>query len=402
MRKRLINLLITLFVIFPLYGQIIDLGNEIKVLIPSQNGVYCPNTLDDFVGPGGLDFNGRVKFTQSNRWWIDITNSETILYLDIQFSFTSVNNPSVFVRGSRRFKVFGVSDLKTSIVGFRQEGAITNSFSDWVRNSYGYISLDMNGDGGIFCDDDNDKDISAFVSGGRNDIKFFVDIQGDTGGSDISDDRNCSCDARVLKLWWNKKIQVAVATDIDHDGLQDSNIYQGLPVDRDVKNNNKTKRILYVNVTNLKTPEHDNDCTRIQGNISLNLFVEHNGPRKLVKASGTSKLVDWEGNKNTDFDKRNLSQLPLNTVSFVIEEEALRKGSYFFEVVNSIRRCHKKCGLCSGYNCAIRYYHGDIDGVPITVPGVYYVSSFQLESYDRRSYNYAGHDMIFDISLTAR
>ncbi|WP_299274539.1 hypothetical protein [uncultured Psychroserpens sp.] len=402
MRKLHLTFLICLFIIIQGFGQIIDIGNEITALTPTLNGVYCPNVKDDTIGPGGLDFNGRVKFNQTNRWWIDITDSESILYLDIQFSFEGVNNPNVFVKGSRRFKVFGISDLKSSIVGFRQENLNGNGFSNWARNSYGYASLDMSGDGGVFCDDDNSKDISAYISGGANDLKFFIDVQGDTGGSDISDDRNCSCDTRVLKLWWNQKIQVAIATDIDHDGLQDSNIYPGLPIDRNVQDSNTNKRILYVNITKLKTPVHNDDCRKIQGEVTLQLFIDNDGDIiGPIKASGTSKLINWEGNKSKDFYKRNLDRLPKNTVAFVVEEDVLEKGNYYFDVDNSIKRCHKKCGLCSDYNCNMIYYNEHIDGIPISNFGVEHKMVFYLQSVDRRNYNPANHDLTFDISLTA-
>jgi len=193
----------------------------------SLKGVYCPNSQDDEIGPGG-----------QNTWRIETTPESSTLYLDVVFSYTGIRKSDVYVRGKRSLEMFKHENNTNSIVGFRQARATFKGYTPWANSATGNSRWTGDGDGGIFCEDDNKPDFEG-VSGGSGGINsgifFDMDIQGDTGGSDISADRNCACDTRILKIYWKENIQVAIAPDIDRDGQQDMRYFSDLIVDDDIK-----------------------------------------------------------------------------------------------------------------------------------------------------------------------
>ncbi len=384
------------------HSQIVTLGNEISSAEGYRNGAYCPNSNDDLVGSGGNDFNGRVKIFQKGTWRIETGPDYSNLYLNIDFKFQGIDNPNVYVEGKRTFRMFGYTGLDRTIVGFRQERADKKGFNAWKRSSSNSIVLDLPRDGGIFCDDDNGVDYTADITGGLNDIYFSIDIQGDTGGADISEDRDCACDTRVLKISWDRTIQVAYAVDVDRDGVQDKLEISGLPVDNNVVNINENKSILSVSVARIKTKVHNNDCRRIQGKVKLELYIDNgiNGEIGPIMPIGSDVILDYPGNKRKDFSKHDVKASQGKIVSFILDEDVLRKGNYYFKVDNDLKRCHKKCDLCSGYNCSIIYLQEDIDGLPFGKNEVHKEKVFYLTSNFNGTWNLAGHDLSIDIVLT--
>ncbi len=324
----------------------------------SLNAAYCPNAQDDQIGSGGYDFNGGVAFTQESIWRIETNPENSILYLDVVFSFTGTTNPNVYVRGKRSLEIFRYEGNTNSIVGFRQTRATFTGYTPWMNKATGRSDWRGSGDGGIFCEDDNEPDFVGISGGGgiNNGIFYLMDIQGDTGGSDISTDRNCSCDTRVLKIYWEQNIQIAIAPDRDRDGLQDRAYFSGLSVDNDIRSNEVTTRLLVeMHGNRMESSVHNNDCKRFNGKIKA--AVVNAATNRLYPVVGNDVLIDWSnGNTRRDFNFRDTRNIESSKVYYNVPRADLDEGKVALILIgDNLKACHKGCGLCTDYRCNVSY-----------------------------------------------
>lgn len=119
--------------------------------------------------------------------------------------------------------------------------------------------------------------------------------------------------------------------------------------------NAKEKKLLSINASSFSTPIHNNDCRRIQGDISISC---HNSKtHKEYKAITSKKLIHFPGSKSHNFAFHKFDQnYNSKEVKFEIDKTAHAKNEYYFKVNSStLKRCHKSCDLCRGYHCRIQY-----------------------------------------------
>ncbi|MBX2815303.1 MAG: T9SS type A sorting domain-containing protein [Saprospiraceae bacterium] len=223
--KKLLTLFCLLVGTCVVAQEIITLPSNIMDAM-AANGAYCPNSLDDDIGSGGLDFNGGLIFDQEIEFKIETAANSSALLMNISFSFVGTDNPNVFVRGNRTIELYRLNDSENSIVVFRQMRDAPQNHTNWLNQAGQVDTWEDEGDGGIFCEDDNVPDFGIGYAGNAVD-QIFVDLelQGDTGGSDISDDRDCACDTRVMEMTFFYDVEIGIAPDEDRDGVQDEPVY---------------------------------------------------------------------------------------------------------------------------------------------------------------------------------
>lgn len=109
-----------------------------------------------------------------------------------------------------------------------------------------------------------------------------------------------------------------------------------------------------VQLTGARMKLHNDDCRKLQGSLRARLYDLTTG--KLVQAEGSDELLTWAGNKSTDFDKRNLKNPNVRSVTFRVNARTFATKKYAVQVyTDNLKGCHKSCDLCSDYNCNIRY-----------------------------------------------
>ena len=130
-----------------------------------------------------------------------------------------------------------------------------------------------------------------------------------------------------------------------------------------------------VNLNNLKTPIHNNDCKRLQGSVNIDLRDLKTG--KIIKGGS---LLNWPGNKSRDFATRNMGSLPKKKVTFLIDKAVYDQKQFEIVVSNTLKRCHKKCDVCSGYHCNIRYNNTNKKASTMKKVGNNYQTTFTLNA----------------------
>ena len=121
---------------------------------------------------------------------------------------------------------------------------------------------------------------------------------------------------------------------------------------------------LYVEVEIKKmrqTKVHNGDCTRLQGKVVP--YISYTGQRGDYPIKSSSKaLLSLDGHKNKDFTKRNLKNQRTNTVTFLIPEYDFFNRNLDVMFETTIKGCHKKCDLCGGYHCNVKYDSAIVNG----------------------------------------
>ncbi len=163
---------------------------------------------------------------------------------------------------------------------------------------------------------------------------------------------------------------------------------------------NDSKKIISLNLLNISTPVHNNDCRRFQGKITADLINLKTG-KKYSSVNGNI-LLSWEGNKSKDFNFRKLESLPTKEVKFYIDSQTLESGKYFFQIkTDGLQRCHKKCDFCSGYHCNIIYGSGNVAGKKkLIIQDNHYLQDVKLIAKNRNNGKLDGHDLNTQFSVT--
>ncbi len=207
----------------------LELHGQTIISIPNKDfGEICPNLKDDMSLPGfnNLDFKGPLKSWINLRFYREQKEMSSHLKLEVRFHF---QNSRADISGKRDLLLFSVRGAEQSIVGITQRefGVV----SKWVNYLHMGISQELPNDGGQFCDDDNEIDTRWEITDDEDfpHFKITIEGQGDTGGDDISTDRDCNCDTRIMRL---PIIGFAVVLDEDpdRDGIGTNGIL-GLPKD---------------------------------------------------------------------------------------------------------------------------------------------------------------------------
>lgn len=165
-----------------------------------------------------------------------------------------------------------------------------------------------------------------------------------------------------------------------------------------ISNNSGNRTTLAIDINNIKTAIHNNDCRRLQGDICVRLVNKRTG-REYRPVSG-NVLLNWKGNKTRDFAFRSFETLPTNEVRFLVDKNVV--DSRLYKIIlysNNLKRCHKSCDFCSGYNCKMRYDGVTIDGSQLTntVGSRFYqtVADMKIKGYPKND-----HALKIDLRVT--
>jgi len=302
-------------------------------------GVLCPNTTDGHLVAGNRHFDGPVNASLNIRMYIDA--SKTKIYYDVKLIEEAVNNDTkIEASWVNRLVYTAPEDFR--IASFRRECGARNLQGNYISRicssnddgsdgqTYFFVLPESGGESKPFYYNDG-KQVNKL--GGRNSIVEHMSLIGDTGSEDVSDDRDCTHDSKILDI-----------------------IFRGFEVNL-VKPNNARPTLpnrIQLDVNNIKTPVHNRDCRRIQGRIIARAFNKKTGVE--YPPENGNVLINWAGVKTRDFKVVDFNDLPKETVTFTspFEKISVDNLRIVFEPVD-LKRCHKSCDLCSGYNCNLRY-----------------------------------------------
>ena len=178
------------------------------VSVDKSLGEFCPNRKDHKVS-GNNEF-GSGPFVNGK---LDFTHDGKKVYVSITLELAAPNN------GSKILAVWNKNLVYTSpkkITGFAVEGKdpskvevvrkVTSYFGNTGKDKSGHRTpLPTAGAEFMSCNEGKaywltDSGTISYEGNEMRDIKARVNLIGDTGGSDISDDRDCRCDAKIKKI----------------------------------------------------------------------------------------------------------------------------------------------------------------------------------------------------------
>lgn len=124
---------------------------------------------------------------------------------------------------------------------------------------------------------------------------------------------------------------------------------------------------LWITIENIQPFIHNNDCNRLQGEITVEGLNTLGNPLKRIDETNSNVLIKLGTNKSRDFDiykpasnkksdyVNSKSNFYSQQIGFKVPDSELNSGNIEIVISSNIKGCHKGCDLCSDYNCNIDY-----------------------------------------------
>jgi hypothetical protein len=327
--------------------KLVNYKNDIKehkIETAFHIGELCPNTQDGHMKAGNRHLDGKVNFKVDGKVYFNEDKSK--LLVDIHFEESAISTDTRVVADWNKL-VFYSAPKGYSINSFFYECGNRGFDGVFNHKRCEYPAFDGKKDfyvSGILPEGGfeakpfsfHDGFLKNFTLKGDPYLLSSIAVIGDTGTEDISDDRNCEHDSKIVGIY-PQKIPGSWNVELVKSAI--------------VENNMKKVR---VSLENIKGQIHNADCTRLQGEISVKL-KDLKTNRIYQPISKNKKLLTWNGIKAKDFDKRNLWMPSITYVEFNVDENNFTNDQIGIEISSNIKGCHKSCDLCSGYHCDLIY-----------------------------------------------